>query len=54
MSDKEKLDIACSQLQKAIANYQSVADYQKKWQDFALLGSVQTRKAKLIQNGIRK
>lgn len=45
MSDKEKLDIACSRLGQAIKDYQSMIDYQKKWKDFALLGSVQSRKA---------
>lgn len=45
MSDKEKLDIACTRLGQAIKDYQSMIDYQKKWKDFALLGSVQSRKA---------
>ena len=54
MSEKEKLDIACTELQKAIKNYQSIIDYQKKWNEFALRGSVQTRNAKLLQNSIRR
>lgn len=46
MSDKEKLDIACKQLDKAIKNNQSINDFKKLWSDFALRGSVQSRKAK--------
>lgn len=46
MSDKEKLDSLCKDVKDKIKNIQSEKDCQKKWRDFALLGSVQTRKAK--------
>ena len=51
MSDKEKLDVACNELRRAMKNYQTACDYKQKWQEFALRGSVQTRKARAIQNG---
>lgn len=50
MSDKEKLDIACTELRRAIKNGNLNNDYRKKWVDFALLGSVQTRRERERQN----
>jgi hypothetical protein len=52
MSDKEKLDIACRFLHQAIKkNMVLVSDdeYKKRWRDFALRGSVQSRKAKVLR-----
>ena len=45
MSDKEKLDIACKQLSKAIKNHEAIVDWKKVWRDFAARGSIQSRKA---------
>ena len=50
MSDKEKLDLACSQLRNAIKNASLDVDYKKKWAQFALRGSVQTQAKKRMQN----
>lgn len=52
MSDKEKLDIACQFLRQAIKkNMVLVSDdeHKKKWREFALRGSVQSRKAKVLR-----
>ena len=53
MSDTEKLKIACDALRVAIRNGNLNIDYQKRWQDFALRGSIQTRKAKSMKNYAR-
>ncbi len=52
MSDKEKLDIACFLFRQAIQkNMVRISDdeMKKKWREFALRGSVQSRKAKVIR-----
>lgn len=52
MSDKEKLDIACRFLHQAIQKNMvrvSDDDTKKKWRDFALRGSVQSRRAKVLR-----
>ena len=47
MSDKEKLDVACKALQVAIKKSACpAANVSKKWVEFALRGSIQSRKAK--------
>lgn len=44
MSDKEKLDIACTLLSIAIKKCDSPTDsIKKKWVEYALRGSVQSR-----------
>jgi len=51
MGDKEKLDIACSLFRQAIQkNVVRVSEEEtkKKWREFALRGSVQSRKTKVI------
>ena len=52
MGDKEKLDIACRFLHQAIQKNMvrvSDEDTKKKWRDFALRGSVQSRRAKVLR-----
>ena len=49
--NKEKLDLACFRLGLAMKGYAEECDYKQKWHDFALRGSVQSRKLKAIQNG---
>ena len=50
MSTKERLDLACAELRRAIKNQQEEKDYAKLWKQFALMGSVQSRKARALQN----
>lgn len=51
MSEKEKLDLACKELKQALKNQQVEKDYAKLWREFALKGSIQSRKARALQNG---
>lgn len=54
MGEKEKLDQACALLAVAIRkNCVPAEDIKKKWVDFALRGSIQTRHARARQNGIK-
>lgn len=52
---KIKLDNACNNLRKAIeknpSGYGFYKDYSKEWKELYKMGSVQTRKAREIQNG---
>lgn len=58
MSNSEKLDVLCAEVRFLVknerTNQQIQAHYDKLWRDFALKGSIQTRKAKALQNGGRK
>ena len=52
MSDKEKLDSLCKDLQNKIRGLQTESDMKKRWQQFALQGSVQSRKLN-SRNGLK-
>ena len=54
MSTSQKLDKACAEFRQALKNQQIEKDYARLWREFALMGSVQSRKAKALQNGGRK
>ena len=53
MSEEEaraKLLVACKELSNALEHYDEIIRNEQKWKDLAKLGSVQTRKARVLQN----
>ena len=48
MSNKEKLDLLVKDWKLKNSNLSQLEDAKKKWHDYALRGSVQSRKAKSL------